>query len=78
MSNPLKNIPLRVFKQYLTWKGLKCQRISGGHEIWGGQKVQRPICIQSHIDPVPEFIVKQALRALHVNSDDYIRFLKES
>jgi hypothetical protein len=76
MSHSLKNIPLRVFRQYLEWKGLKVQRISGGHEIWAGRSVTRPICLQTHIDPVPEFIVRQALRALNADRDDFIAFLK--
>jgi len=76
MYQSLKNIPLRVFRKYLEWKGLKCQRTSGGHELWGGQTVKRPICLQTHVDPIPEFIVKQSLRALGVGREDFIEFLK--
>jgi hypothetical protein len=46
-------------------KGLKHIRTTGGHKIWGGKSLQRPIVLQTHIDPVPGFIVKQILRALN-------------
>jgi hypothetical protein len=71
-----RNITLKLFREYLTSKGLKIIRIKGGHEIWGGHCVKRPIVLQSHIDPVPEFIVKQSLKTLNVEFDDFIDFLK--
>lgn len=77
MTKHLRNIPLKTFRQYLEWKGLRIIRQKGGHEIWGGHCLNRPITLQSHIDPVPEFIVKQALRALSVERSDFIKFLKD-
>lgn len=71
-----KNIPLKTIRDYLISKGLKHIRTTGGHEIWGGKCLQRPIVIQTHIDPVPEFIVKQILRALNETDDGFIRFLQ--
>ena len=76
MSRSLKNIPLPLFRKYLEWKGLKCQRKKGGHEIWGGRSVNRPIVLQSHITPVPEFIVKQSLRTLGAGNEDFVDFLE--
>ncbi len=72
----LKNIPLRTFREYLTYKGLKVIRVNGGHEIWAGKQMKRPITLQTHITPVPEFIVKQCLRALNLTSDDFDEFLR--
>lgn len=75
MSNKsLKNIPLRLFRDYLTSKGLKILRLKGGHEIWGGKTVSRPIVLQSHIDPIPEFIIKNNLRTLGVDTNDFYEF----
>ncbi|MFZ4547768.1 MAG: type II toxin-antitoxin system HicA family toxin [Bacteroidales bacterium] len=71
----LRNIPLKTIREYLIWKGLRKYRTSGGHEIWGGSNLGRPITIQTHIDPVPEFIVKQILRALNADRDDFLTFL---
>jgi hypothetical protein len=76
MSQSLKNISLRTFRKYLEWKGLKLQRTTGGHELWAGKPVKRPICLQTHIDPIPEFIIKQALRTLSADRDDFLDFLK--
>lgn len=72
----LKNIPLRLFRDYLTYKGLKIQRIKGGHEIWAGKSVNRPIVLQTHIDPVPEFIIRNNLRTLGATVDDFIEFCR--
>jgi len=72
----LKNIPLKTIREYLILKGLKHIRTIGGHEIWGGKSLQRPIVLQTHINPVPEFIVKQILRALNETDDSLFGFLQ--
>jgi hypothetical protein len=74
MPPPLKNISLRIFRKYLESKGLKIIRTTGGHEVWGGKSLQRPITIQSHVDPVPAFIVRNAFKCLGVDQDDFIHF----
>jgi hypothetical protein len=74
MSNKLKNIPLKAFRQYLIFKGLKHIRTKGGHEIWAGTSVKRPVVLQTHIDPVPEFIIRNALRILNATPDDFWNF----
>jgi hypothetical protein len=74
MSKSLKNIPLRLFRDYLTYKGLKQIRSKGGHEVWSRKDLGRPIIIQSHIDPIPEFIIKNNLRTLGVTAEDFYEF----
>ncbi len=74
MQHKLKNISLKLFRNYLIHKGLKCIRISGGHEIWSGSSVSRPIVLQTHIDPVPLFIVKNSLRTLGVAEEDFYKY----
>jgi hypothetical protein len=71
MSNKLKNVSLRLFRNYLQYKGLKCIRISGGHEVWAGKCVNRPVILQTHIDPIPEFIVKNSLKNMGVTAQDF-------
>jgi hypothetical protein len=78
MANRLKNIPLRVFREYLEWKGLKKIRTNGGHEIWAGASLKRPVILQTHVDPVPEFIVKNNLRTLNTTWSDFDTFMKET
>lgn len=75
-SNPLKNIKLKTFRDFLMWKGLKHINTKGGHEKWTRSDINRPVIIQTHIDPVPEFIVKNTLVNIHSNVNEYIEFLK--
>jgi len=77
MARRSKNVSLKLFREYLNSKGLKIIRTSGGHEIWAGKGVKRPIVLQSHIDPIPEFIVRQSLRTLGVDFEDFSEFMKE-
>ncbi len=74
MHRKLKNIPLKIFRQFLVSKGLKVYRTNGGHEIWGGSNLKRPVTIQTHIDPVPEFIIRNSLRTLGATADELWEF----
>jgi hypothetical protein len=78
MANGLKNIPLRLFRDYLKYKGLKNIRTNGGHEIWSRRDLLRPIVLQTHVDPIPEFIVKANLRTLSETADDFYDFVKNN
>lgn len=62
MPLSLSNITLKDFRNFLEFKGLKIIRSTGGHEVWSCKTLFRPIILQSHIDPVPEFIVRNNLR----------------
>jgi predicted RNA binding protein YcfA (HicA-like mRNA interferase family) len=75
MTKHLKNIPLKTFRKYLLHKGLKQIRTTGGHEVWSRKDLMRPVIIQTHITPVPEFIVKQLFKALKVDKQDFFDFL---
>lgn len=74
MPNKLKNISLKAFQQYLLHKGLKHIRTKGGHEVWAGANLNRPIILQTHIDPIPEFIIRNSLRTLGVTVADFYNF----
>ena len=76
-QHPLKNIPLKTFRDFLFHMGLNTLRTEGGHEIWGREDLNRPVVIQTHVDPVPEFIVKNILRTINASKEDYINFLKK-
>lgn len=75
-QNPLKNIPLKTFREFLSYMDLKHIQTEGGHEVWSRKDLSRPVIIQTHIDPVPEFIVKNAFRTINATKEDYIEFLK--
>jgi hypothetical protein len=74
MGNNFKNVPLKLFRQFLRSKGLKILRTNGRHEIWGRKPLLWPIVLQSHIDPIPEFIVKNNLRNMGATLEEFIEF----
>lgn len=77
MPNGLKNISLRLFRDYFEYKGLKNIRNKGGHEVWSRKNLLRPIILQSPIDPIPEFIVKANLKTLGETAEDFYRFMEK-
>jgi hypothetical protein len=75
-TRKLSNIPLKEFRKFLENQGLKVikdTRGRGGHEKWSKAGMDRPITLQTHIDPVPEFIVKQVLRYLKMNKSAFFK-----
>lgn len=72
----LRNIPIRTLRKYIKSKGLTYIRTKGGHEIWVKSSLARPVVFQSHIDPVPEFIVLNILRTIGESREDFINFLE--
>lgn len=64
MANP-NNVPLKKFRKFLVKEeGCTHIRDSGGHEIYARSDLPRSFPIQSHIDPVPRFIIDNARRWL--------------
>ena len=57
--------------------GCKHNRDSGGHEHWTRLDLNRPITLQSHITPVPEFIIKQHLRHLGLSRSEFEELYKD-
>jgi len=76
MTPSIKNVSVTEFKGFLTRHRLKLIRISGGHEIWSGNKLTRPVVFQTHIDPVPLFIVKTNLRTMGLTMKDLRDYLQ--
>ena len=75
-KSPLRNIPLKTFREYLEWKGLSCVRTSGGHEIWNRKDLYRSISLPTHVNPVSEMVVRSILKTIKTDANDYIEFLK--
>lgn len=71
----LSNIPLADFRRYLFDEG--CNRVEqgtkgrGGHEKWIKEGLLRPITLQTHIDPIPEFIIRNTLKTLGRTKKDF-------
>lgn len=79
-TNKLSNIPIQKFRKFLESQGLNIIKDStgrGGHEKWSKLNLARPITIQTHIDPVPEFIVKQILRHLNMDKNTFFEEFKK-
>lgn len=78
----MSNISLRDFRKFLESQGLKIitsSRGRGGHEKWSRSDLERPVTIQTHIDPVPEFIVLQVLRHIGMSRKQFFEaFHKKS
>ena len=73
-TRKLSNISLKKFRKFLLAQGLNVIKDSkgrGGHEKWSKADLYRPITIQTHVDPVPEFIVKQVIRHLKIDRDKF-------
>ncbi len=73
-TQKLSNISLKDFRKFLRRGGLNIITTSkgrGGHEKWSKKGMLRPITLQTHISPVPEFIVKQILRHLKITREEF-------
>lgn len=70
----LSNVSLALFRSFLEEKGLKKIRTSGGHEIWSRSDLGRPVILQTHIDPVPEFIVRNNLKTIGATVKEFLLF----
>jgi predicted RNA binding protein YcfA (HicA-like mRNA interferase family) len=74
-TQKLSNVKIADFQEFLTKAGCKIVRTNGGHEVWAKVGLTRPVIVQTHIEPVPEFIVKNALRNLGLTKADFFRIL---
>ena len=66
----LKNISPSVFRDFLKDKGLNYIGTKGGHEKWSKKDMLRPVIFQTHIDPIPEFIIRNNLRSMNCTAKD--------
>ena len=60
----------------MEWEELHYVRTNGGHEIWSKKGLFRPVTFQTHIDPVPEKVVRKILKTIGSGAENYIEFLK--
>jgi len=75
-KSPLRNIPLKTFRDYLKYMGLEYARTKGSHEIWKRDDLTRPVVLPINKNPVKENIVRSILIDLKANAESYIEFLK--
>ena len=71
------NIPLKTMIWFLEHQGLKQINIEGGHAKYTRSDLRRPITIQTHICPVPEFIVLQIFRHLSFTKKSFHQYVQK-
>lgn len=76
MPTSLKNVSLRDCRKVLQNEGCKLIRTSGGHEVYSRTDLLRPLILQNHIDPVPERIIRQILRGLDMDREEFGEAMK--
>jgi len=74
-TQKLTNVRLADYREFLTKCGCKCIKTEGGHEKWSKPDLLRPIIVQTHAEPVPEFIIKNGLRTLGLSKKDFFEIL---
>ena len=75
-TRKLSNISLSQYRDFLRKINCKYTRTTDGHEVWTKSGLTRPIIFQTHIDPVPEFIIRNALRSLEISKNDFWEILE--
>ncbi len=74
-TKKLSNITIEEYRRFLKNIGCKYIKTEGGHEKWTRKDLNRPIMFQTHINPIPEFIIKNALRSLALSKKDFFENL---
>ena len=76
-TQKLTNVSLSDFRKFLEKIGCKHVRTNGGHEIWEKEGLTRPLIIQTHVKPIPQFIIQSLLRDLGMTKEDYFETMKK-
>ena len=74
----ISNVPLIDFRIFLKSQGAKHIRTKGGHEIWFHKDLPRSIPLQSHITPVPEFIVLEIINYFDISKKEMWETIRPS
>lgn len=71
----ITNISISEYRQFLKQMGCTYLRTTGGHELWSKENLPRPLTFQTHIEPIPAFIIKQHLRYLDITTRQFLDFM---
>ncbi len=72
----LSNLKISEVRIILKNLDLTLQRCKGGHEMWAKEGMLRPVVLQNHIEPVPEFIIKNIIRTIGTTKEEFLDALK--
>lgn len=56
--------------------GLHKMRTNGGHEAWIKQGMTRASIFQTHIEPIPEFVIMNDLHNIGISKKDFLALLE--
>lgn len=73
----LSNIDIADFRRFLKFQSWKYAGTKGGHEKWCKKGMLRPVIFQTHIDPIPIGIIKNNLRTMGCNAQDFIDYMNK-
>ena len=77
MTQKLSNISVSEFRRFLELIGCKYIKTEGGHEKWSRKDSRRPVIYQTHINPVPERIIKSNLRTLEMSRNEFLKYIEK-
>ena len=72
----LRNISISQLESFLELCQCKFIKNKKGHIQYTRSDLTRPLPFQNHIDPVPEFIVRNLLRGLGYSKNDFYDILE--
>ena len=72
----LSNVTIAEFRAIMILLGLTKVRTKGGHEAWMKAGMTRPAIVQTHVDPVPEYVLRNNLRVIGIGRDEFLSLLE--
>ena len=72
----LRNVSIADYEKFLQLARCIFVSVEAGHIKYTRSDLYRPIIFQSHISPVPEFIIRNALRSLGISKSEFWQILE--
>ena len=73
----LSNVSVSEFRAIMLLLGLSKVRTKGGHEAWMKAGMTRPAIVQTHVDPVPEYVLHNNLRIIGISREEFLALLEK-
>lgn len=77
MGGACSNVDIKQFRRFLKARGLEQISVNGGHEKWKKAGLLRAVIFQTHVNPIPEFVVKNNLRTLNCSVKEFEEFMRK-
>lgn len=73
----LSDVTISEFRAIMVLLGLTKVRTKGGHEAWMKIGMTRPAIIQTHVNPIPEYVLRNDLRNIGISREEFLALLEE-